>query len=508
MMICTPSLADVRRLRDSYTFIPVCYSLLADQATPIHLYQTLRQNDSFLLESVEGGHRWARYSFIGLHPFLKCRAYESGLELSYRTGESVRVTGNPLERLQEQLHRFHSPRLPDLPPFTGGAVGLLGYDTLRFIEQLPQAECDDLQLDTLHLLFVDEIIVYDHVKQEVKVIVNIQVNPYMTDEELAVAYEAACGRIRELVHQITASETRAFSRMDSIPAEGKPLAITSNMTKEAFIERVERAKEYIAAGDIFQVVLSQRFAADYTADPLLVYRILRLTNPSPYMYYFEIDGVTVVGTSPELLVKVTDGKVETRPIAGTRPRGANEAEDAALTADMLADEKERAEHLMLLDLGRNDVGRVSRYGSVQVTQQMEVEYYSKVMHMVSHVCGTLADDKVPFEALLSCFPAGTLSGAPKLRAMEIIAELEGEARGFYGGAVGYFSFCGNLDSCIVIRTIIFTNGKAYVQAGAGIVADSVPEHEYEETRNKARAMFHALGLAEKMTSVEEMRTHV
>ncbi|MED0674959.1 anthranilate synthase component I [Aneurinibacillus thermoaerophilus] len=507
-MIFTPSLSEVLQLSRSFTFIPVSYSFLADKATPIHLYQTLKQKDSFLLESVENESRWARYSFIGLRPFLKLRAGHEGAEFIYRDAKRIRVEGNPLEAFRRQLSRFRSPNLPNMPPFTGGAVGLLGYDTLRFVEMLPKASHDELQLDTLHLLFVDEVIAYDHLKQEVKVIVNMRVKEGMSEADVRAAYEAACGRIRELVSRIAKSETRAFARVDNIPSEGIPLAAVSNMTKQEFMCRVERAKEYIAAGDIFQVVLSQRFAVPHKADPLLVYRILRLTNPSPYMYYFEIDGATIVGTSPELLVKVTDGKVEMRPIAGTRRRGMDEAEDAALVADMLADEKERAEHLMLLDLGRNDVGRVSRYGSVEVTEQMVVEYYSRVMHLVSHVQGTLAEDKEPFDALLSCFPAGTLSGAPKIRAMEIIAELEGEARGFYGGAVGYFGFGGNLDSCIVIRTILFKDGMAYVQAGAGIVADSIPENEYEETRNKVRAMLHALSLAEKMTSVEEMSAHV
>ncbi|MBN6188606.1 anthranilate synthase component I [Aneurinibacillus sp. BA2021] len=504
----TPSLAEARKLASRYNFIPISYSFLADQATPIHLYQSVRRANSFLLESVEAASRFGRYSFIGLHPFLTCRVRDEKLECSYRTGEKERIDGNPLDALRDMLHRFRSPKLGGHPPFTGGAVGMLGYDTVRFVEELPKAANDELQLDTMHLLFVDEVIAYDHMKQEVSVIVSIQADDAMTDEAFALAYEAACERIRTRVREIAESEARAFARIDNIPQEGAPLAVTSNVTREAYTNMVERAKAYIASGDIFQVVLSQRFSVHHTADPLLVYRILRLTNPSPYMYYFEIDGVTVAGTSPELLVKVTDGIAETRPIAGTRRRGADEAEDAALTAEMLADEKECAEHLMLLDLGRNDIGRVARYGSVEVTQQMEVEYYSRVMHMVSHVRGTLASGKEPFDALTSCFPAGTLSGSPKIRAMEIIAELEGEARGFYGGAVGYFSFDGNLDSCIVIRTIVFKDGKAYVQAGGGIVADSTADEEYEEARNKARAMLHALSLAEKMTSTEEMSTHV
>lgn len=502
----TPAFEEVLRHGSTYNVIPIRYSFLADQATPIQLYETVRKPDSFLLESVEGGTRWARYSFIGLNPFLKCRVRDGALHVDRRGEASTVYSGHPVKELRALIDQFRSPRLADMPPFTGGAVGFLGYDTLQFVETLPKAAHDELALDTMNLLFVDEVIAYDHVRQEVSVIVNLLMPDGAQAEELQAAYADVCSRIEQIVKHLAASSLR-LSHMGPIPQEGADLLITSNMTREQFIDRVQRAQEYIAAGDIFQVVLSQRFAAPSQADPLLVYRILRLTNPSPYMYYFEAEGMSVVGTSPELLVKVTGDKVETRPIAGTRPRGKTEAEDAALTADMLADQKELAEHLMLLDLGRNDVGRVANYGSVQVTQQMEVEYYSRVMHIVSHVCGELAADKEPFDALLSCFPAGTVSGSPKLRAMEIIAELEGEARGFYAGAVGYFSFCGNLDSCITIRTIVCKDGMAYVQAGAGIVADSVPESEYEETRNKAQAMFHALALAEKMTSLEEMRSH-
>lgn len=502
-----PSFEEVLHHSSTYTIIPVRYSFLADQATPIHLYEAVRQPDSFLLESVEGGTRWARYSFIGLNPFLKCRVRDGALHVHERGKASRVYSGNPVSELRALLDRLRSPRLADMPPFTGGAVGFLGYDTLQFVETLPQVPHDELKLDTMNLLFTDEVIAYDHVRQEVSVIVNLIVPEGADEAEIRAAYADVCSRIARIVQHLTSSSARIF-HLGPIPQEGADLSITSNMTKEQFMDRVQRAQEYIAAGDIFQVVLSQRFAAPAQSDPLLIYRVLRLTNPSPYMYYFETEGTAVVGTSPELLVKVTGDKVETRPIAGTRPRGRNEEEDAALTADMLSDQKELAEHLMLLDLGRNDVGRVSRYGSVYVTQQMEVEYYSRVMHIVSHVCGELAADKEPFDALLSCFPAGTVSGSPKLRAMEIIAELEGEARGFYAGAVGYFSFCGNLDSCITIRTIVCKDGMAYVQAGAGIVADSVPEMEYEETRNKAQAMFHALALAEKMTSSEEMRSHV
>lgn len=504
----TPLFDEVLELRKQYSLIPIRYSFLADQATPIRIYQTLREENTFLLESVEGGTRWARYSFIGLRPFLQCRTQGSVLEASYRSGDTEILHGNPMDSLQNQLAKYRSPRLAGMPPFTGGAVGFMGYDTLKYVEQLSAPSHNELQLDDIHLLFVDELIVYDHLRQEVQIIVNLMAEEGATREQLAEQYEAVCKRIMSLVRRVALAGDGASPQTGGIPLRAEPIPVSSNLSKEQFEAMVAEAKEYIAAGDIFQVVLSQRFRAATEVDPLLVYRILRLTNPSPYMYYFQTKDSTVVGTSPEMLVKVTDGKVETRPIAGTRKRGANEEEDRALEADLLSDEKELAEHLMLLDLGRNDVGRVSRFGSVEVNQQMEIERYSKVMHMVSHVSGQLADDKNPFDALLSCFPAGTVSGSPKLRAMEIITELEQEVRGIYAGAIGYFSFCGNLDSCIAIRTIVFKDGHAYVQAGAGIVADSVPENEYEETWNKAQAMFHALSLAEEMMRTEEMRIDV
>lgn len=504
----TPTFTEVMELRDGYNLIPITYSFLADQATPIQIYQTIRGENTFLLESVEDGNRWGRFSFIGLNPFLRFRAKNEDYEVSYRDGFKEQGKGNPVAILKEKLSYYHIPRLINLPPFAGGAVGFLGYDTVRYVEELPDTVEDDLQLDTLHLLFVDELIAYDHLRQEVKVIVNIHIPEDGDEDEIRRLYDEAGSRVMALVKRIIEPVQQTQKRIENIPLHAEMPEFTSNMTKEEFCNNVKQAKEYIASGDIFQVVLSQRFSTDTEVDPLLVYRILRVTNPSPYMYYFETDGMTVAGASPEMLVKVTGDKVETRPIAGTRPRGKTEEEDLALAEELLADEKERAEHIMLVDLGRNDVGRVSRYGTVNVDEQMVIELYSKVMHIVSHVSGRLKEDISRFDALLSCFPAGTLSGSPKIRAMEIIDELENKNRGVYGGAIGYFSFQGNLDSCITIRTIVFKDKKAYVQAGAGIVADSVPELEYEETVNKARAMLIALGIAEKMNQKEELSLDV
>lgn len=504
----TPAFSEVKELSNQYNLIPITYSFLADQATPIQIYQALRGENTFLLESVEDGNRWGRYSFIGINPFLRFRAKNEMYEILYRDGRKEEKIGNPVEALKEKLSSYHIPRLINLPPFAGGAVGFIGYDTIRYVEELPDTVEDDLQLDTLHLLFVDELIAYDHLRQEVKVIVNIHVPEERDEKEMQRLYDEAGHRVMALVKRITGSVNERQKRFETIPLSGELPEFKSNMSKEEFCHIVKQAKEYIAAGDIFQVVLSQRFSTTTEVDPLLVYRILRVTNPSPYMYYFETEGMTVAGTSPEMLVRVTGDKVETRPIAGTRPRGKTEEEDQNLAEELLADEKERAEHIMLVDLGRNDVGRVSRYGTVNVDELMVIELYSKVMHIVSHVSGKLKEGISRFDALLSCFPAGTLSGSPKIRAMEIIDELENKNRGVYGGAIGYFSFQGNLDSCITIRTIVFKDKKAYVQAGGGIVADSVPEMEYEETVNKAKAMLIALGIAEKLNQKKEMSLDV
>ena len=500
-----PTLAEVQNLSASYSFIPVRMSLLADQETPIRLYQKVRTHDSFLLESVEGGARWARFSFIGMNPFQTVEAKGEEITVKRRNGESTVRVGNPVTFLREEVDRYKSPKLAGFPRLSGGAVGFFGYNTLHYFEDLPPHRKEALQLPDLRFLFVDEMIAFDHLKQEIQVIVNLHVEEGDTPADIEHKYSQVCERLEQLANKVSAP-----AQVDRrIPVERQTstsLAVEANMSREQYEQMVVRAKEYIAAGDIFQVVLSQRFSVKTEVDPFAVYRLLRRLNPSPYMYYLEYAGETIVGTSPELLVRVEDKKVEMRPIAGTRKRGASPQEDEELAADLLADEKERAEHYMLLDLGRNDVGRVSTYGSVKVEEALVIENYSHVMHMVSHVTGELREGLHSFDALLSAFPAGTVSGSPKLRAMEIIAELEPDARHLYAGAIGYISFDGSLDSCITIRTLFFQNGYAHVQAGAGIVADSVPANEYQETVNKAAAMVAALEKAEQLFVQKEETT--
>lgn len=501
----TPTLAEVVALAPHYTMIPVRMTLLADQETPIRLYQKIRSNNSFLLESVEGGSRWARYSFIGLNPFETLEAKGNQITLSRRNSQCVKQEGNPIELLRERMKLYRSPQLANYPRFCGGAVGFFGYNTLHYYEELPTHKREVLDVPDLRFLFVDELVAFDHLKQEIQLIVNLHIEGSESLEEIEQKYEETCARIQEMANRFSddADQPEKKRHVTSQVEKASGLTITSNMTKPEFEAMVERAKEYIAAGDIFQVVLSQRFTVDTDLDPFSVYRVLRTLNPSPYMYYLQYEGETLVGTSPEILVRVEDNKVEIRPIAGTRKRGATPKEDEELAADLLADEKECAEHTMLLDLGRNDVGRVSRYGTVKVEEQMVIEQYSHVMHMVSHVSGQLREDLDPFDAVLSAFPAGTVSGAPKLRAMEIIAELEPDARHTYAGSIGYLSFTGNMDTCITIRTILFKDNQAHIQAGGGIVADSIPEMEYQESVNKASAMLRALEKADQLFSRKE-----
>jgi anthranilate synthase component 1 len=480
-----------------YNVIPVVRSLLADTETPIRVFQHLsRDKRAFLLESVEGGVKWARYSFIGTDPFLVLKLKKNHLTLEQNGKTEAHHTDQPLQLLREKLRSYRSPALPELPPFTGGAIGFFGYDLLQYYEKkLPPHPTDDLNMDDMQFMFCDRVIVFDHFKQQVLVIGNVHIAEGASDADIKKAYAETLNAIDETIRRIQQPLPIQLSR--GTPPHDPDLGeISSNLTKQQFLDNVNQAKEYIRAGDIFQVVLSQRFHIETDVDPLHVYRVLRTMNPSPYMYVLKLDDEVVVGTSPELLVKVDNGIVETRPIAGTRPRGKTPEEDLALEKELLADEKERAEHVMLVDLGRNDLGRVSTFGTVKCDSYMEVERYSHVMHIVSNVTGQLRPDKDFYDAFLSCLPAGTVSGAPKLRAMEIISELENEARGAYAGAIGYLGFSGNLNTCITIRTIIFKNGKAFVQAGAGIVWDSVPENEYEETVNKAKGMLKAIRSAE------------
>jgi anthranilate synthase component 1 len=457
-----------------------------------HFY---RERQAFLLESVEGGVKWARFSFIGTDPFMLVHGKNGEMVIEQR-GETTVLREKPLELLKARLRSFRSPSLPELPPFTGGAIGFFGYDLLQYYEKLPAHRIDDLQMNDLQFMFCDQVIVFDHFKQHIQVIGNVHIPEGAADRDIEAAYNRTVAKIEAAIERLQQPLPISPTAVGSIPADPELGEVHSNVTKEQFIRNVEKAKEYIRSGDIFQVVLSQRFSIETDVDPLHVYRVLRTMNPSPYMYYLKMDDEVIVGTSPEALVKVDGERVETRPIAGTRPRGKTPEEDLALEKELLADEKERAEHLMLVDLGRNDIGRVAEFGSVRCDSYMEIERYSHVMHIVSNVSGKLRGDKDFFDAFVSCMPAGTVSGAPKLRAMEIIAELENEARGAYAGAIGYLGFGGSLNTCITIRTIIFKNGKAYVQAGAGIVWDSVPESEYIETVNKAKASLKAIRAAE------------
>ena len=472
--------------------VPVYRTLLADMLTPVSAYEKFGRGDySFLLESASGGEKVARYSFLGSDPFMLFRARRDNVEVT-RGHETERVKSeDPIRNLQELIGRYRSVEVPGLPRFCGGAVGYAAYDAIRYVEHLPNEPPDQLGLPDLYFAFYDLMIVFDHLNKTILIICCARLDGKDPED----AYDEAVARIDEAVERLRTPVTKLS---DDISPRGEiTLPFTSNFEKHEFCRAVERCKEYIYAGDIFQVVLSQRLTAKTRADPFNVYRALRVINPSPYMFYLELADLRLIGSSPEVMVKVESGKVTVRPIAGTRKRGATEEDDAALAAELLADPKERAEHIMLLDLGRNDVGRVSRYGTVQIEEKMIIERFSHVMHMTSSVTGMLTPEKTCFDAFRLCFPAGTVSGAPKIRAMEILDELEPVRRGPYAGAVGYLDFRGNLDTCIAIRTIVLSGDQAIVQAGAGIVADSVPEREYEETLNKARGLFRAIQVAEE-----------
>ena len=485
-----PSLEEVRKLASEYTDIPVFSAFPADHRTPISIYTALSEGEenAFLLESVNNGTQWDRYSFIGFHPVQEIRAEGSQLHIT-ENGTSETITEqNPFGKLQSLLNRRTSPKFEDLPYFTGGMIGYFAYDAVRYTEKkLINIPEDDIHMPDIHLFGYDELVAYDHLNSNAIVIINLH-----ADGNLEEQYQQAESRAVEIAAKIDGSSCCGQYRDDE-----PGIRIDSNVTKEKYMSMVERAKQQIRDGEIFQVVLSQRFEIENPPDSFEVYRRLRATNPSPYLYYFKTKEYEISGASPELLVKVTDGIASTRPIAGTRPRGKTHEEDKALEASLIADAKEKAEHTMLVDLGRNDLGRVSEYGSVEVTNFMYVERYSKVMHLVSDVKGKLRAEYKPMDALRSVLPAGTLSGAPKVRAMEIIDELENKKRGLYGGTVGYFGYNGDMNTCIAIRTVLFRNGRAYIQAGAGIVADSDPEKEFAETTHKAEAMLNAIREARK-----------
>jgi anthranilate synthase component 1 len=479
------SVEEVKKLSADYNIIPLTVECYADMDTPISVFKRMQtEKDCFLLESIGESQVTARYSFIGRNPFISFKSLGDDITVTDYTGKTDKYKGKPMEELEKLVTKYKAPKLDNIPSFNGGAVGFFAYDIIRQYEYLPNVNQDDLELPDMHFMLMDEIIAFDHKRQKIVIIVNIHVG-----EDIERQYNKAAGRILDIqremadLSKLSVNETREYRSTSKM---------VSNVTKEQFCANVEKAKEYIKNGDIFQVVLSQRFTVETTVSPFNTYRALRLINPSPYMYYLNFGEYQIVGASPEMLVRVENGIVQTGPIAGTRWRGKTVEEDLQLEQSLLNDKKEIAEHTMLVDLGRNDIGRVSEFGSVKVTRFKYVERFSHVMHIISDVEGKLRSDKTCFDALASTLPAGTLSGAPKIRAMEIIDELETTKRNAYGGAIGYISFNGNFDSCITIRTGVFKEGKAYIQAGGGIVYDSVPEYEYQESINKASAVLKAI----------------
>lgn len=487
----TPDFETFKQLAQKGNLIPIYQEVLADMESPVSALMKLRSRPyAFLLESMEGGEKWGRYSFLGSDPALIFKVIEEDCLIVQKGEEQkIRHQGNPLKILKEILDQYRPVTVEGLPRFYGGAVGFLGYEMVRYFERLPSHPPKDYSEDAVFII-TDTLIIFDNLRHTLKVVACMHIKD---GEDLAVVYQEGLRKINTLLELL---KTPISNGSTASPTK-KPLSLQSNTSREVFQEMVKKAKSYIVNGDILQVVLSQRFEGEHDLDPIDFYRALRYINPSPYLFFLKLEDLMLIGSSPEILVRLEEGRVEVRPIAGTRRRGIDAEEEQRLTEELLADPKERAEHIMLVDLGRNDLGRIAAIGTVQVPELMVVERYSHVMHLVSHVQAELADHKDGFDVLASTFPAGTLTGAPKIRAMEIIHELEPSARGSYGGAVGYFSFSGNMDFCITIRTIMLKGKKISVQAGAGIVADSDPEFEYQESLNKAKGMLKAIQLAER-----------
>jgi anthranilate synthase component 1 len=482
-----PSLDEFRAKASRGNLIPVYREIMADLETPVSAFLKLdRGAYSFLLESVEGGEKWGRYCFLGSEPSIIFHSKGARVEIVRQGHREVEEGVDPLTSLQRLMRDYHPVEVEGLPRFFGGAVGYLTYDMVRFFERLPDDTVDDLRLPDAFFMITDTMVIFDHMLQKIKVVSNA-----LVDGPAEKAYEEATAKIEQMIRRLR----QPLPTQPTRPRLSTPLSLTSNFTREAYEQVVERAKEYIRAGDIIQVVPSQRFQAEIDVDAFDVYRALRTVNPSPYMFYLKFGDLKLVGSSPEVMVRLEGSLIELRPIAGTRRRGKTAAEDAEIAAELMRDPKERAEHIMLVDLGRNDVGRVAKIGTVKVTELLGIEKYSHVMHLVSHVVGDLADGKDCFDVMRATFPQGTVSGAPKIRAMEIIEEFEPTKRGPYAGAVGYFSFSGNMDTCIALRTLTVKGNMAYLQAGGGVVADSVPASEYEETLNKAQALKRAIELA-------------
>ncbi len=501
-MVIRPSLDEFRALARRGNVIPVYGELAADLETPVSALLKLDDGRfSYLLESVTGTEKLARFSFLGSRPRLLVTAAGRHVELSeLEAGRPVKIhrfetPNDPLTEIERLMRRFHFVPVDGLPRFCGGLVGYLGYNVVRFLERIPAHQLDELRVPDLMLMLTESMVIFDHARHRLLLVVNAQTE----GQSVSRAYERAVREIHALSSRLRGA--LPVRRAHVARASHAKRTVRANVTRQQFADMVERAKEYIRAGDVIQVVLSQRLEREISCEPFEIYRALRSLNPSPYMFFLRFGALCLVGASPEMLVRCEDGRLETRPIAGTRPRGKTEREDERLIQQLRESPKERAEHLMLVDLGRNDLGRVARIGSVETPELMVVEKYSHVLHLVSGVTGALRPGKNAFDVLRATFPAGTVAGAPKVRAMEIIAELERSDRGPYAGAVGYLSFSGNLDTCITIRTILVSGRRAYIQAGAGIVADSQPQREYQETLNKARALLQAIDAAEQRTSV-------
>ena len=491
----SPNFEAFTNLAKDHDLVPVYRRMLSDGLTPVSAFQKLDDGkDACLFESVIGGEKVGRHSILATNPFMVINACGNDVTLTRDGQTESHQSDNPLDDLRQLVASFKAPQLEELPPFNGGAIGYAGYDVIRYVENLPDPPENDRQIPDLTFGFYDSLVVFDNVNKTMFVIVMARLDKHNGDTRKA--YDEALTRVDQLVSQLAAPTQLTMADI-STSGGTETLSYTSNFEQVEFEEAVNKCVDYIRAGDIFQVVISQRLEMELQVDPLELYRSLRVVNPSPFMFFLRTDNVTLVGSSPEIMCRVVDGKVTVRPLAGTRPRGTTEEEDQQLADELLADPKELAEHVMLVDLGRNDVGRIAEYRTVELSDVMVIERYSHVMHITSNVTGQLRDDKDAFDALAACLPAGTVSGAPKVRAMEVIDELERHRRGPYAGAVGYIDYVGNMDTCIALRTFVIKNDKLYVQAGAGIVADSQPEMEYQETLNKARGLLKAVEITAK-----------
>ncbi|MCY2968897.1 MAG: anthranilate synthase component I [Planctomycetota bacterium] len=488
-----PDFETFSRLASQGSLVPIYRQLVADTLTPLSAYSKLQWGESsFLFESVVGGEQIGRFSFLGADPFLQIEAFGNTVVVTRDGVPQTHTSDDPLRDLEELVAKYRAPHVPGLPRFCGGAVGYFSYDVVRYTERLPNAPSDDRQLPDLSFALYDRMVIFDQIRKTILVVAHAQTQ----GGDLRALYDAACERIDETCRRLPRGAVNL--PLTAIDLSGDPhLEWKSNFTREGFEDAVRKCQEYIRAGDIFQVVISQRLQIETSTRPIDIYRALRIVNPSPFMFLLRTPGVNLVGASPEIMVRVEEGEVTIRPLAGTRPRGKNDEEDARLERELLADPKERAEHVMLVDLARNDVGRVAQYGSVELSDVMKVERYSHVMHITSNVIGQLQPGKTALDALRAGLPAGTVSGAPKVRAMQIIDEIEPHRRGPYAGAVGYMDFTGNMDTCIALRTLVMIGQTAYVQAGAGIVADSVPSEEYQETLNKAKGLMKAIEIAQR-----------